>query len=774
MRDPVVLAVARARAGSFDEAEQMLRERLREAPADAEATVALGMVLSQTGRHAAALEMVRRQDGAERRSEESYIVEGRALRALGRLDESARAFQEGCACHPRSAELQFGAAGVARDRGDFATAIQAARAALSLKPALAEASYSLGVSLLATGDVAGAVTALEGAVRLRPQLAEGWLALADARVRLSDTQAARAALEKAVVLRPELGAAMRGQALAAQAADDHEFAAVLLYRASLLHPDDAALLEGLAQVLHAAGRLEEAARAYRSAASCSSSAWLVWSNLGTVCCDLGRFEEAEQAYGRATAERPDFADGHFNLGNLLRRLPGRGRDAVAALRQAIRLRPEDAETAFLLGATLRELLELEEAGEWMRRAIELDPAKLEYRIDYGTLLSETGSHDAALAQVGETARSHADSVDAAANYATMLYYCGRADESIGWFDRALLLDPSHVNARLGRSIAQLMLGEFESGWPAFESRFDAMPVDALHREGVRLPRWRGEPLEGRRLLLMHEQGLGDSLQFVRYALQLAEEGAEVSIEAPAPLVRLYRRLPGLRHVVESGRPYPPLDVSCPIMSVPACLGSRWRLALERERYLEADTARVQTWRQRLGAARGLRVGLVWSGDPRPEDRAASLTNRRRSIVLDRVAPLLSVEGVSFVSLQKGGPGRQLASVAAAAAVIDWTTELTDFAETAALVQALDLVISVDTSVAHLAGALGKPVWLLSRSDGCWRWMLGRDDSPWYPSLRVFRQARALRWEPVIEDVAAELARVVAGGPLLPWRERGIA
>jgi hypothetical protein len=257
--------------------------------------------------------------------------------------------------------------------------------------------------------------------------------------------------------------------------------------------------------------------------------------------------------------------------------------------------------------------------------------------------------------------------------------------------------------------------------------------------------------------------MGDTLQFCRYAPLLAARGATVLLRTPEPLQRLLRTLDGVSQVLSETEPPPPFDLHCPLMSLPLACGTLVETIPATVPYLRADPAAAARWRERLRPLPGLRVGLVWGGNPRPGDPGANAVDRRRSIGLARLAPLTGIPGVSFVSLQKGAAAALAAAPPAGMALHDWTDELTDFADTAALVAALDLVISVDTSVVHLAGALARPVWVLNRFALCWRWLRGRTDSPWYPTARLFRQPAPGDWDSVVAEVAMALATEAACG-----------
>jgi hypothetical protein len=317
------------------------------------------------------------------------------------------------------------------------------------------------------------------------------------------------------------------------------------------------------------------------------------------------------------------------------------------------------------------------------------------------------------------------------------------------FEAAMTLRPDDTLLRFNASFCRLLLGDMEQGWRDFEYRW-GRPQMASDVRDLGRPRWQGET-DGT-ILLHAEQGFGDTLQFCRYPPLVADRGVKVVLEVQPPLVRLLRRLDPRITVLPRGATLPRFDWQCPLMSLPLALGPR--LIPTPEGYLRVDADRTAHWRVRLRDLPGRKVGLVWAGSPRHHEPEAKAVDRRRSLALRRLAPLARVPNVTFISLQKGEaatqappPGLKLA---------DFTDELADFEDTAPLVAALDLVISVDTAMVHLAGAIGVPIWLLNRFDTCWRWQLGRTDSPWYRSATLFRQPTLGDWDSTIEAVANAL------------------
>jgi hypothetical protein len=302
-----------------------------------------------------------------------------------------------------------------------------------------------------------------------------------------------------------------------------------------------------------------------------------------------------------------------------------------------------------------------------------------------------------------------------------------------------------------------MLGDFERGWQQYEWRWGTAQLRAFKRSFPQ-PQLRGtDDLAGKTILLHHEQGLGDTLQFCRYLPMVAERAGSVIFEVPKALQTLMQSLPGSIKIIARGEPLPAFDVHCPLLSLPLAFATRLETIPSQMPYLSAPADKIASWRNRLGTHNTLRVGLVWAGDPRKQTPGAHRIDRQRSLTFDQLAPIFEVRDCEFYSLQKGSDAvAQLHSSALRDRVIDWSDDFHDFSDTAALIDNLDLVIAVDTSVLHAAGALGKPLWLINRYNTCWRWLLDRDDSPWYPGLRQFRQDSTRQWNQVIARIAAAL------------------
>ena len=467
----------------------------------------------------------------------------------------------------------------------------------------------------------------------------------------------------------------------------------------------------LSLCLHQLGRREDALREVEAAVATMPPTAAANFAVAMVLDRLGCPAGAAHFYAACLALAPDRADAHHRHGRALQ-ATGDFDGAIGSYRQAIRLCPAAggrgaAEMHSDQSAALASLGRFAEAADCARVAVRLDPGCAEAQNNVG----------------------HA------------LLNLDRSAEAVGFYDAAIAVRADYPTARFGRALALLKSGDFERGWREYEWRWQDCQRPRLDLGG---PAWGGEAPRGRTILLHAEQGHGDTLQFVRFAPWVAAQGARVVLEVPGPLVRLLRGVAGVDEVVGCGEPLPRHDLHCPMASLPLML----RLSVDgipAAPYLAAPPAARPAARD---GADQLRVGLVWAGDPRPAQLRSNLIDRRRSTTLATLAPLLDLPGVRCSSFQLGADRGELARYG----LDDALAGVADFADTAARLAGIDLLVTVDTAMAHLAGGLGLPVWMLSRHDGCWRWLEGRTDTPWYPTMRIFRQAVPGDWAAVVGEV----------------------
>lgn len=481
---------------------------------------------------------------------------------------------------------------------------------------------------------------------------------------------------------------------------------------------------------------------------------------------LGLLGEALADFDRALALDPFNSAAHANRGALLHEL-GRGDESLQSCLRAVEIAPDYVQAHYNLGVALEALGRLGEALQSYDRAISIDPLHprtAPAHANRGVLLNRMGRRHDALQSCERSVAVDGRYAQAHYNLGTILEEAGRYDEALPRYERALAIDPEHVGANWNRAILQLLRGRFDEGWRGYEWRWRG-PQKLEPRRHDSRPLWLGDkPLKGKTILLYAEQGLGDTLQFCRYSAALADQGARVLLEVYGPLRALLRSVPGVAEVYAIGDPLPDFDYQCPLLSLPLACKTTLESIPAAVPYLHADEGKVRAWQEQLGPRTKLRVGLVWSGGFRPSQPETWPVNARRNIPLRLMQPLRNSE-IDFYSLQKGQPGEsewaelRLESWGGPD-LIDRTSDLQDFSDTAALVENLDLVISVDTSTAHLAAALGRPVWILNRFDTCWRWLLDRSDSPWYPTVCLYRQTTPGDWEDVIQRVRTDLLQLV--------------
>lgn len=509
----------------------------------------------------------------------------------------------------------------------------------------------------------------------------------------------------------------------------------------------------LAHLLHDLDRPGEAETTACRALALQPGAVELYLLIGQTRAKLGDSDGAAAAYRMSVIIVPEYAPGYLGLG-IVATTAGDLDRALRLFTTAVRLDPAAVEAQFDLAKALRDSGQLGRALERYRIVLTLAPDYIGAVINFGEALHANGDFPAAAAMFHHAIHLAPSNSLAYSNLALALHAQGALEAALAAHREAVRLDPDNADARGNMALTLLKSGQFAEGWEHYESRFsatDGIPLPPYHQ-----PLWDGRPLNGATILLHTEQGLGDSLQFVRYAALVAERGGRVVLTSPPELSRLLATVPGVAEVRNIGETLPDFACHCPLMSLPRLFGTDLASIPAVMPYVTAAPAAVTFWRHRLAALPGLKVGLVWAGRPRRTLLSAYDIDRRRSIPLTRLVPLAAIPGVQLISLQKGDAADQIHQLPDGLTVTDWTASLFDFADTAALIEALDLIISVDTAVAHLAGALNKPVWVLSRFDGCWRWLTDRDDSPWYPSLRLFHQPQSGDWIPVVAAVTDAL------------------
>ena len=559
----------------------------------------------------------------------------------------------------------------------------------------------------------------------------------------------------------------------------------LLTRAIAANTTLPAIHSDLGLVLSDLGRPADALARFDAAVALKPDLHTAWFNRGIALKTLGRLADAVASYDRALALRPDFAEAYSNRGNALREAGrteeavasldravaldpglaeahnarglvladlGRQADALAAHERFIALKPGDPDAHIRRGNVLRNMGRLHDAVAAYDTAITLDPASADAHGNRANALHELGRSAEALPSIDKAIVLRPDHAPSFDNRGLVLGALWRFEEALASHDAAIRLDPGYADAGWNKALLALLLGDFGEGWALYEAR-KRMKEYQAPAIGERPP-WTGaEDVSGKTVFLHWEQGIGDTLQFCRFALGVRARGARVVMSVQAPLLRLLRQLePGIAIIGPAETPAQ-FNYHCSLMSLPYALDLTQDTLASPGPYLMADPELVAAWRARLPPGQRPRIGLAWSGN------RAHRNDRKRSVPLGELKPLLSADA-DWICLQTEFRDGDAATMRELDVFAPHAEELTDFADTAAIVSQLDLVISVDTSVAHLAGALGKPTWVLLPFMPDFRWLIGRDDSPWYDSLRLFRQPAIGDWRSVIIRVQHELARLL--------------
>jgi tetratricopeptide (TPR) repeat protein len=506
-----------------------------------------------------------------------------------------------------------------------------------------------------------------------------------------------------------------------------------------------------ARALLGAGRAADAEALCHAALAHNTGDAEAWLLLGAISLQIGNLLFAEAAVRRCLSLRPESKEAATSLVAILRRA-GRHAEAEAALRAAAP--PQGVHALLELAEQQRGRGALTEAEATLRQAISSDGRSADAWHALALLRSaevETAAAEASFRRALELQPNH---IPALINLGSHKAGLERFAESIPFYDRALALAPDHAVGHWNRAIALLTLGDYVAAWRDYDWRWLIPELVQSAEVKVLERRWRGEPVVGKTVLLRSEQGIGDTIQLARYAPLVARQGARVILAVQPTAVSLLAQLPGVERVMSVADPLPAYDLQATLPDLPGLFGTSLATIPDPQGYLRPDPARVAHWRERLAGEARPKVGLIWAGNPRHRE------DRFRSIALETMEPLLQRDDVAWFSLQVGARAADLGTLAPPARVTDLAAELTDFSETAAALAALDLLIAVDTAPAHLAGALGRPAWLLIPRQADWRWMRGREDTPWYASLRLFRQERQGDWSPVIARVAAALDRKI--------------
>ena len=736
-----------AQQGRLEEALLSFRRALQIQPGLAQSHNNLGIALQDQGRLEEAVASYRRALALKPDYPVAYNNLGTALKEQRKLDEAADCFRRALQLKPDDLMACSNLANALREQGQLAEAAACYRRALELKPDYPEGYADLGAVLRDLGRVDEAVACSRRALELKPDLVAAWSNLGIALRDQGSLDEAVACQRRALELKPDFAASHVN--LGIILAEQGRFAeAMACYRRAVeIKPDSAEAQNNLGSVLIRLGQPEEAAACCRRALQQKPDYAEALSNLGAAFQDLGKKDESLACYHRAVELEPGNSDAHNNLGVAFKNL-GKLDEAIACYQRALELKPDNASAHNNLGIAFLEQRKLDEAVACQRRALELKPDNADTHNNLGAAFKEQGKLDEAVACYRRALELKPDYADAHSNLGAAFQEQGKLDEALACYARALELKPDNPGTHNNRALLRLLLGDFQEGWPESESRWD---IKGFRRRPFYQPLWDGRPLEGKTILLHSEQGLGDTIQFVRYAPLVKQAGARVLLECQKPLVRLLAGCRGVDELLGRGDDLPPFDFHAPLLSLPGILHTSLETIPADVPYLFADPPLVEHWRGELESIAGFKVGIVWRGSP------VFRNDRARSFPLSCFEPLAGLPDVRLISLQKGAGVEQLQDLAGRFPVTELGSRLDDFTDTAAAMANLDLVIACDTAVAHLAGAMRLPVWVAIPFIPDWRWMLDRDDSPWYPSVRLFRQKKPGDWASVFDQMKTAIA-----------------
>ena len=648
------------------------------------------------------------------------IGQGFSLHQQGKLKEAQTIYEKVLAIQSNHFDALQLLGTLSLQTKEYTKAVDFLTKALKLNPDYAEAYSNRGLALRELKRLDEALVSYDRAISIKPDYAEAYFNRGNALKELKRLDEALVSYDRAISIKPDHAEAYfnRGNALIELKRLDE--ALVSYDRAISIKPDHADAYSNRGNALRELKRLDEALASYDRAISIRLDHADAYSNRGVVLQELLRLDEALASYDRAISIKPDYADAYSNRGDALRELK-RLDEALASYDRAISIKPDYADAYSNRGNALRELKRLDEALVSYDRAISIRP----------------------------------DHAEAYSNRGVVLQEFLRLDEALASYDRAISIKPDYADAHSNLSLCHLLEGNFQDGWQEYEWRLKRKNIKKT--AGIRnfsQPLWLGkESLKDKTILLHSEQGLGDTIQFCRYALLVVQLGANAILEVQRPLVNLLKNLEGISQIFSQGDTLPEFDYQCPLLSLPLAFKTDLHSIPPVSQHITSDREKVTKWKTKLRDNFKLRVGLVWSGSAGHEN------DHNRSLTLAQLLPHLS-SNMEYVCLQKEVRDIDKVLLEQHSELKYFSDALEDFTDTAALCELMDFVISVDTSVAHLACTLGKQTWVILPYSPDWRWLLDRDDNPWYPEAKLYRQEKIGDWDSVLRKVNFDLEELV--------------
>jgi tetratricopeptide (TPR) repeat protein/glycosyltransferase involved in cell wall biosynthesis len=744
--ETILIALKHQQAGRIAEAEQLYRQVLQQQPDYVDALNLLGALLYQQSQFEAAVTQFQRVLDLRPDSPDALNSVGVVLKAQGNLQAAIKHYQQALRHKPDHPEVQNNLGNALRELGQLNDAIAAYEQALRLKPNYPEAHHNLGMGLKDVGKLEEAIAQFREAILLKPNYAEAHQSLGAVLQKQGKPEAAIGYYQQAIALKSNYAEAYNSLGNALQQQGKHEDAIAYHQHAIALKPDFAEAHQNLANALQQLKRSQEAETHYRRALDLRPLYPEAYNNLGNALQEQGNYDGAIAHYQKALELRPNFPEALSNIGTAYKDQKKLD-EAIVYFQQALELRPDYAEVHNNLGNAYQEQGRTEDAIACYRAALALKPDYPEIHSNLGNLLQQQGDFNTAFAHFEQAIALQPDYAGAYNNWGIALRNHGQVEAALATYEQAIALNPDFVEARWNIALTQLLLGDIEQGFAGYEWRFQWSKFQEQNPpRQFSQPRWDGSAIAGKTILIYTEQGMGDTIQFIRYVSLLAAQGARAIVECQPPLVELLSTVPGIAQTLPYGAALPNFDVYAPLLSLPYLLGTTLETIPAQMPYIQVPPSEATL----PPTPRARKIGIVWSGNPQ------NPYNRTRTVPLELLLPLATLPDIQLYSLQKDVQPAEAELLQSHPEVIDLRSHLTDFRATAALINQLDLVISVDTAVTHLAGALAKPVWLLLPFSPDWRWLLDRSDSPWYSTLRIFRQPTYGDWDSPIAQIEAAL------------------
>ena len=669
---------------------------------------------------------------------------------LGKQDQALASYDRALTVRPDDVDALYNRANTLHALTRYEEALASYDRALTVQPDLVEALYNRGGTLLELKRYKEALASYDRALTMRPDYVDALFNRGNILKELKRYEEALASYDRALALRPDLAEALSNRGNTLQELKRYDEALASYDRALNVRPDYAEALLNRGNTLHELKRYQEALASYDRALTMRPDLPEALSNRGNSLHELKRYQEALASYDRALGVRPDYAEALFNRGNTLHELKRYG-EALASYDRALAVRPDYAEALTSRGNTLRELKRYEEALASYESALSVRPDYAEALCNRGLTLQELKRFEEALASYASALTLRPDYADALCNRGLTLQELKRFEEALASYESALAVQADLAEPHFNEAWLRLLTGDFIRGWGNFEWRWETKDF-AGKRPNI-APPWRGEDLTGRHVVIFSEQGLGDVVQFARYLPLLVERKSKMTFLTHEKLVRLLRPLGAQIKIASGLEGNEVFDFQCALMSFPHWFKTDLSSIPNKVPYLAAEEELSHRWKERIGE-NGFKIGIAWQGNPEAK------IDQGRSIPLEEFIPLTRLPGVRLISLQKHHGLDQLTRLPADAKIETLGDDLDSgpdaFIDTAAVMHNLDLIITSDTSIAHLAGALGRPTWVALKYIPDYRWMLDRDDSPWYPTMRLFRQQDRDNWQPVFRQIEEQL------------------